>query len=348
MKVPTVCYVGWHDRGNIGDDAIFEAVRDALLGAQLIDLPLYRREAALSMARVLRLRHSETTLVLGGGTCIGRRNWRAHVRRGIALANLRAAYAIGAGVEDPVFRGRHSYSDKGELKRWAPLLRSFGTVSVRGPRSADLLSTIGIDAAVVGDPALLLPRPIAAAVSPGRIGVNLGFGDDLWGHDPAAVATEMARACKVLEAQGFTFHGILLNGKDRKWTEWALREVTGPVTYVSAVNSAQALRELAGCSAVVVSRLHAAVLASISGTPAVALEYQPKCRDFALSIGTEDALLRTDTVSAGQIVGHVSAAINDRDQVSHRTLAAVALLRTRLTEAYDLAREALGLPRLEW
>lgn len=77
----------------------------------------------------------------------------------MALTKDNGSYAIGVGVEDPVFGGRNSGSGNGELKRWAPILSKFRTVSVRGPRSAELLADIGLDVEVSGDPALLLPGP---------------------------------------------------------------------------------------------------------------------------------------------------------------------------------------------
>src|SRR5664280_1122375 len=266
MRSPLVCYLGWHGQGNIGDDAIREAVGSALHGARFVDLPLEPRLIATSMAQGLPHRLKDSTLVLGGGTCIGRRNWRHLVRFGLALARGQPGFAIGVGVEDPAFRGHRSYSDRGELGRWPNVLKQFQSVSVRGPRSAELLSGVGVEASVVGDPALLLPRP-QVEVRPGRIGVNFGFGDDLWGHDPAFVAGEMAAACRELHALDYEIVGILMSGQDRKWLEWALSGVSGQMTFVNASDSSQVISELARCSVVIVSRLHAAILASISGTP---------------------------------------------------------------------------------
>lgn len=120
------------------------------------------------------------------------------VNRGLALTGNNGSYAIGVGVEDPAFNRRKNASDKDELKRWLPMLSEFHVVSARGTRSAELLSDIGLDVQVSGDPALLLPRPRVDAED-GLIGLNLGFGDDdLWGQDPAMVADEMSGAIRRL------------------------------------------------------------------------------------------------------------------------------------------------------
>jgi polysaccharide pyruvyl transferase WcaK-like protein len=259
----------------------------------------------------------------------------------LALTRINGSYAIGVGVEDPVFIGRNSGSEKGELKRWLPILSEFRTVSVRGPRSAELLSDIGLNVEVSGDPALLLPRPDVAPED-GLIGVNLGFGDDdLWGQDPAKVSEEMSAAIRQLSAQGYRFVGILMNRDDRRWTELALNGTGADI--VHPADASAAAHELARCSVAIVSRLHAGILASLSDTPAVALEYLPKCRDFALSIDDERSLLRTDTLSSTAVVDRVLGALADAPNIRIKTHAAVARLRQRLQADYAALGRHLGL-----
>lgn len=340
----TVAYLGWHGLGNLGDDAIYDAVRGQLRGATFLDLPRLPHQliyvtvtAAMGLNRSLR----RSSQVVGGGTLVGRSQWRLLVNRGLALTKDNASYAIGVGVEDPAFGGRNSGSGRGELTRWAPILSKFRTVSVRGPRSAELLSDIGLDVEVSGDPALLLPRP---AVTPedGLIGVNLGFGDDLWGHDPKQLADEIAGAVKQLSSHGYRFVGILMNPEDRRWTEMALSDIP-EAEMVLPANPDAAARELARCSVAIVTRLHASVLASLSDTPVVSLEYQPKCRDFALAIDDEKSLVRTDEVNSGAVVDRVFDAIGNASSIRSRKHTAVARLKRRLEGEYAELASELGL-----
>jgi polysaccharide pyruvyl transferase WcaK-like protein len=337
---PLVAYLGWHGRNNLGDDAIYDAVRSQLPGATFVDMPCLPHEMIRAVATGLNRSLRRSTQVLGGGTLIGRRFWRRLVSRGMALTKSEGSYAIGVGVEDPVFLGRNSGSEKDELKRWAPILSEFRTVSVRGPRSAELLSDLGLSVQVSGDPALLLPRPDVVPED-GLIGVNLGFGDDLWGHDPTRLADEISAAVRQLSSRGCRFVGILMNPDDKRWTEVALKDVAADI--VLPVDAAEAARELARCSVVIVSRLHAGILAAVSDTPVISLEYQPKCRDFALSIDDERSLIRTDKLSGAAVVDRVAEALADSSNIRLKTRAAVAGLQQRLRGEYaDLARH-LGL-----
>src|SRR5262245_61433302 len=119
---PLVGYLGWHGMGNLGDDAIYDAVRSQLAGAAFLDLPRSPRERIRAFATGLNRSLRRSTQVVGGGTLVGTRYFRHLVNRGLALTRNHGSYAIGVGVEDPAFARRTNKSDKDELKRWLPIL----------------------------------------------------------------------------------------------------------------------------------------------------------------------------------------------------------------------------------
>ncbi len=284
-------------------------------------------------------------MVIGGGTIVGRAPWR----RSIALSRTLTretfgGYAIGVGVEDPVFKGRRSGSGRNELRHWERVLAKFDLVSVRGPRSAELLADIGVDVQVSGDPALVLPRPDIVPEE-GLIGLNLGFGDDMWGHNPKRVAEAVSKAVKELASQGYRIVGILMNDTDERLTRTALGGV--PADIIMPSDAMAAAREFARCSVLVSTRLHAGILAALSDTPVVSLEYQPKCRDFALSVGEEQWLIRTDEVSGSMIVDRVLASLADSTAIRANKHAITEELRGRLTAEFAQLGRRFGAPATE-
>ena len=336
----TVAYLGFHEKDNLGDDAIYDAVRSQLPGVVFNDVPRLAHEFVFPPSAALERLRRPSTLVMGGGTLVGVRYFRMLARMGLAVTKNIGKYAIGVGVQDPGYVARGSGSSHGELAKWKPILDGFDSVSVRGPRSVELLADLGITAQVTGDPALILPRP-EVPVSDGLIGLNLGYGDDLWGHDPAGVAEQVGVAVRELAGRGHRFVGILMNPSDRKWVEVAFRDVRADI--LVPANAADAAREFARCSAAIVCRLHAGILAALSGTPVVSLEYQPKCRDFALSIDDERSLIRTDQVTGTAVVDKVLSSLADANTIRATKHAGVDRLRVQLESEYGALRRQLGI-----
>jgi len=117
------------------------------------------------------------------------------VTRGQALTKRNGSYAIGVGVEDPTFVGRRSGSGKGELKRWVPILSEFHTVFRAWTPQRATTGRRRTERPRIRRSRTTATRPDVTAQD-GLIGLNLGFGDDLWGQDPAHVAEQIAGAAK--------------------------------------------------------------------------------------------------------------------------------------------------------
>ncbi len=331
----TLLYVGWTGQRNLGDDAIADAVitrlgvvEDGHAPYEMVDLA--KRAAGGALAGSAR-----RALLLGGGTAIGRRNWRwVLAANGALLARAKPWFMIGAGVEDPAFQGRNSFSGNGELARWRGICGNFEAVTVRGPRSVELLENVGIPTRMVGDPALL--HEPAERVEPENklLGINLGFGDDLWGHDHGRVVDALADLVKSLAGEGWRIRALVVNPRD----EPAIRQCLGRsgvgedrAEVVTTETTQSFFAAVASCTLLVAERLHALVLAAAAGVPVVGLEYQPKCADFLASVGAVERAIRTDRVTADVLHEHIVDLVENRQSESARLLGEVNGLRSLLT-----------------
>jgi polysaccharide pyruvyl transferase WcaK-like protein len=343
-----VAYVGWLGYGNVGDDALHDALQLAFPHWRLAHVSherLLRPLTASPLARRL------AGILVGGGTLIGHETFRRHVQLLGGGARKRGgagipAFALGTGVCDPAFPDRPTGVTAAELERWGPLLRRFEHVSVRGERSRELLATLGIDAEVVGDPALLLrpPIPRRPAVPP-TLGVNIGVARTLWGMTAEGVLAAVAPAAADFARRGWRVELFPLWWKDLPLVEEAARRIgAGASVFRDFQDLGRLLCAMQDCEVIVGMKLHSVVLAAAAGVPAVMLEYHPKCREFQASVGREDFTLRTDALSPERI-GELLTELADRREAHATDLARVvedrraALLRRvrAIVERVELA-----------
>jgi polysaccharide pyruvyl transferase WcaK-like protein len=337
----TLLYVGWTGQRNLGDDAIADALIPRLGTVESAHAPYQLADLAKRVVGGGLAGSSRRALLLGGGTAIGRSNWRMVLTaNGALLARAKPWFMIGAGVEDPAFQGRNSFSANGELARWRGICGNFASVTVRGPRSVELLEGVGIPTRMIGDPALLHEPAAIAEPQDKLLGINLGYGDDLWGHDHDRVVDALAGLVKSLAGEGWRVRAIVVNPKD----EPALRACLGRsgvgedrAEVVTADTVERFFAAVAPCTLLIAERLHALVLAA-AAVPVVGLEYQPKCADFLASVDAKERAVRTDVVTSDVLHEHVADLVENRQQESGRLLDAVNGLRVLLRDELDRIR----------
>jgi polysaccharide pyruvyl transferase WcaK-like protein len=241
----------------------------------------------------------------------------------------------GAGVEDPEFAGARAYTDREEIERWAELLSGAAHLTVRGPRSAELLREAGLAATAVSDPALLLgpDRPPVERVRSRVLGLNIADPEDQYAGTDSRVADACIRAARTLIASGWTVRLLPFDRRDLV-VATELRRALGDRAAIerrfSDVDGL--LGAIAECDVLVGQRLHSVVLASAVAVPAVAIDYRPKCRDFQLSIGRGDWTVSTLDVTATRILDAVSALHEDRERHAREIEDAVRRARTSLRD----------------
>ncbi|HSJ35409.1 MAG TPA: glycosyltransferase [Acidimicrobiia bacterium] len=315
---PVVRYVGWTGHDNMGDEALLEAITGALDWAEV------------------RTAKRGDLLLLGGGTLINRGSYLDWLEEQDSPRLERAVF--GTGVANPDF-----WRDRDESRRWVDWLDTCAYVGVRGPLSAGILSDWGVanDVEVVGDAALLLDA--TAPRREGRVVIApCRTRGELWGGDDKKVFGRLADLAADLGRGGHEVHMLAAHPDDDGPIIEITRRADRPdLPYLAGYADLEAALELfASADVVVAERLHAAVLAAAVGTPFVALEYRPKVRDFAASVGFEEYTVRTDDLDG--LEERVRAAIADRKNLVAQLEPRVAEYRDRLRKASSRLAEVMG------
>ena len=324
-----VAYVGYTVGGNLGDDACLAAGRELLEGAHLSDW-------CVSATTAPRLRPQVGAVMLGGGTLVGRRGFLAHLET-VRTVPSAPSFAIGVGVEDPESE-TWGLTDRRTEEAWIPHLAAMSQLSVRGPRSAEILrDRYGISAPVSGDLALALTPP-ATEPRERLLGICLAApADGMWGGSVERMVEATLHAARVLLGAGWDLRLFTAwPTRDRSLTTEVARRIGAPgrVTVSTASSSEMFMVEAGRCTVLLGARLHSVVLAALAGVPSVALAYRPKTEDFMASIGRSEFCVRTSDVEGGGLVETIVALSDQHDRHAADQSAAIGTLRRALrTEA---------------
>ena len=315
-------YVGLPGQSNLGDDAMLAAIRSLMPWAN-VDVGV----------------GDPMVVMLGGGTLLNAGSYyRNKMERVDGPNNERIVF--GTGMRSPEFFGTtEQYED------WEPFLRSSLFVGVRGPNTLESLRAWGYEGSVeiIGDPALSLRAPTGVERVDGRVVVSPLFtSGETWGKDDGVVFDWFATTIGRLVAEGRDVVMMTAHPNDDRWALDVMRKAGHPdLPYLAGYDDLEAsLRLIASADLVIGERLHAVVLAAAMGTPFVAVEYRPKLRDFAASVGREDAVLRTDEMERLDEV--VDLVVARSAEHTAETATAVAELRKRQADAAESIRVALG------
>lgn len=319
---PSVRYVGWTGRHNLGDEAMLQSVRELFSGSEVVT------EGDRS-----------DLLMLGGGTLINR-GYLRHLRPLDSPRIERVAF--GTGVANPEYWGE----PKEKLSDWVDFLESCLYVGVRGPASAALLEDWGLkrEVAVVGDPALSLTPGADIDRVEGRVVVCPAWSRGLlWGESDDRVIGAFARLVHGLKARGHEVWALSAFPGDDRYIIEMMRQAQAPdLPYLAAHDeAAEALDLLASAELVVSERLHGAVLAAAAGTVPVMVEYRPKLGDFARSVGLDDLVIRTDELEGGSLDELARYAYESRHQLAQKMMSRVDEFRSLQKEAAESIQQAL-------
>jgi len=295
---------------NHGDEALMWIIRDML--APEIDVIFEGDDYELAL--------------LGGGTLINQSPWLID-EFSACLDKAKTGIVFGTGVGDLDFWGNH-------FDRWVPLLRRCSAVGVRGPDSLRLLQEHGFDDAIIsGDPYLWLRSPFERCAEAKLLGVNLGSTNDaVWGSSDEEIFNIVTASLRLLCDEGWHFRFFSVWDKDLPILTELADQLGLPQSVVVDVrdDSFQAYSLLNRCDLFLGEKLHANAMAAIAGVPFVAIEYQPKVRDFAASITMGEWVLNTAHLDAEIVTEKILTLEAQREQVNASLKSAVDKQRSNL------------------
>jgi hypothetical protein len=294
-------YIGWLNRGNLGDTACYEAVQQLDSSLKWTKVLTGWRLFSKTDALGLNSRQLLRGVVLGGGTMISTGTIARMVARLLEHGHRLSAFGTGVGASG------WNCEPNPDLSGWKPLLSQFDQIYVRGPLSQARLLDMGLsNVRIVGDLALglALRRPLAPD-DPPVIAVNLMVPP--WQNSPeqSDVARAILRYAQRKVRGGFRILPLCMAPDDLGPTKWLCSRLNiAPRSILYPRDARTLVRALGRCSALVGVRLHSAILATCAGVPCFLLGYRDKCIDFMASIKLQD---RVVDVSRG-----MSSDIDDR------------------------------------
>lgn len=265
--------------------------------------------------------------LLGGGTLINQSPWLLDHFGGILRKAPLGGIVFGSGVGDRTFWGDH-------LGQWKCLLKQCDLIGVRGPQSLQLLRDAGIDQAeIIGDPYLALRAPLLSAPQSDLMAFNCGTTNNaLWGGNEHEYFEFLLSVLEKYRVLGWKFLFLSVWSKDLPILT-SLRDRLGVVDIPildARSQSLETLARLSSCQVFLGEKLHACAMAAVAEVPFVALEYQPKVRDFSESLQMESFTVSTAERKPDALMVVIDKVAKNREVLRVRLQHALAANRERI------------------
>jgi len=300
-------YIGYTGYGNLGDEALRESIFQLLKPTFLLS----ESEGFLIRLCIKSGLLKFKTVILGGGTLILNTLFPSSLLHKMTKPNIPQKIVFGTGVVNPLFPENPIKEE--DIKEWVGTLDNVCYLSVRGPLSAQILKEKNVQKPIhiIGDPAFYFIRDIKSGKSKTkRMGVNIGNTKSgvadgvMWGGNEEQFLREFISFIKLMLNEGWVIDFIPMCKEDeglikRLLIENRLQHKIG--IFTSYNSTKKTLDRLEKFDVFVGEKLHSVILSYCANTPAIMLEYRPKCRDFMASIDMEQFNIRTDEFKASKV-----------------------------------------------
>ena len=331
----SIHYTGWVGYRNLGDEILLEAARECFAPAPIA----YLRDFGKPVVRQLIDAKRHRLAMLGGGTQIGVPSPIERFKG--ALARSDAGIVFGAGVTPAVSGPVPDW-----LEAWGEVLRPLRYVGVRGPESAATLRRVGVDAQVLGDPVCWFSQATDFwKPEPGLIGFNVGHSHGHMYGQENVIQTQLADLARELVARGNRLEFFCVWPEDLATTKKVAADagIADPVIHEIYEGALRFQRAASRMQVFIGIKLHAVALAMCANVPSLMIEYRPKCREFASTMGVEKYCVRSDSLDVAQLLGLVDELRASGSEVSGVLRAHAQVIRARLCALSDTLLKEFSL-----
>ncbi len=302
-------YVGCIGVGNLGDEAVFEAIKNLLKTKIHIYKTTYYKPSSGRRFRKYFFKQPNY-IILGGGTLIMKKANESFLR---IFKNFHKQYpsakliVMGTGVADTVLAQQNGFPT--DIASWSMILNECEFISVRGKLSRDTLGSskfnIHKEIKILHDPALYFLRDnLKLKKKQKKIGLN--FCDILgriYGQNPYLVEKIFKELVELLLKENWTIYLYPTAATDIVYMKKILGKeiITRLNIYKNYRNLKESLLFFDNVDIFVEQRLHSIIFSANTYTPFYAIEYESKMSDFLSSIGIKNASTRTDMLNLNNI-----------------------------------------------
>jgi len=310
-RQPVASYVGWTGNGNLGDEALFDCIKELFRDK----LFLYDRPyIGWGMSHRLRQLRAFDCTLLGGGTLLYRsRPYLDAFKNTISRRKI----IFGSGMANRDFWNRMQKPIPPDWEQWTSYInQAVDYIGVRGPITARKLREEGVEKPVeiIGDPvfSLCFDR-LEKKRRTKTLGVNLGRGDNLvWGGSDEKFIQNLEEVLKILAKKGWRFLFAPVWEPDIEACARVARAVAndgGEVDLQIVRRPADYLRLMNRVDVFLGEKLHSVALAACSLTPVIMMEYRPKCFEFMASLELENFNIKITDISADLVLEKLEACL---------------------------------------
>jgi len=280
-------YYGFLGDNNYGDELVYHATK-ALFEKDIL-LPVSRYMPILLRLFVSLNKSKISGIAVGGGTLVGRFNMAAFFED--LVISGKSVYMHGTGVKEVI----------GEQNAWSKVLSRGNFGGVRGPMSVQNIAVIKKEMKIVGDAAFALFSDSTFKDRGDNKKVLINLGTHASYHGQEFFRKEFKEFITFLIGDGYVVNYLPFHEIDLELGN-ELKKEFAEINILKQPDGFEACAELfADCTFAIGERLHFTVMAVMTKSPFISINYAKKHEDLLLSLDIPEAGLSPDLASLTKI-----------------------------------------------